>query len=104
MIKISISAEAYREIRGRLPDPTKRDDTGGYALVVDPKTLDRLTALRTPESYSDVILRLARPAPHGAPRRMAARARSITACDYQSMSKHRRRRFTAASATTLSMR
>jgi hypothetical protein len=31
----------------RLPDPSKRDDRGGYALVVDRKTLDRPTALRT---------------------------------------------------------
>jgi hypothetical protein len=38
-----------------------RDDRGGYRFIVDRKTLDRLTALRGPgESYSDVILRLAK--------------------------------------------
>jgi hypothetical protein len=44
-----------------LPDPSKRDDLNGYALLLDRKTIDRLTAVRGPgESYSDVILRLAK--------------------------------------------
>ncbi len=60
MVTISITAEAYRAITGRLPDPSKRDDLNGYALVVDRKTIDRLTTVRGPaESYSDVIVRLA---------------------------------------------
>jgi len=29
-----------------LPDPSKRDDWGGYALVIDRKTIDQLTAVR----------------------------------------------------------
>jgi predicted CopG family antitoxin len=60
MVTISISAEAYRAITGRLPNPSKRDDRGGYALVIDRKTIDQLTAVRgVGESYSDVIIRLA---------------------------------------------
>jgi hypothetical protein len=36
---------------------------GGYRLILDPKTLDRLAALRDPgESYSDVIIRPAKAA------------------------------------------
>jgi hypothetical protein len=61
MVSISITAEAYRAITGCLPDPSKRDDRGGYALVIDRKTIDQLTAVRGPgESYSDVIIRLAK--------------------------------------------
>jgi predicted CopG family antitoxin len=61
MVTISISAEAYRAITGRLPDPLKRDDRGGYAIVLDHKTFERLTAMRGPgEAYSDVIVRLAK--------------------------------------------
>jgi hypothetical protein len=38
------------------------DGSGGVRLTLDRKTLDWLTALRGPgESYSDVILRLAKP-------------------------------------------
>ena len=41
-----------------------RDNRGGVRFLVDRKTLDQLTALRGPgESYSDVILRLARAEP-----------------------------------------
>jgi hypothetical protein len=61
MVSISITAEAYEAITGRLPDPSKRDDRGGYALVIDRKTIDQLTAVRGPgESFSDVIIRLAK--------------------------------------------
>jgi len=60
MVTISISAEAYRAITGRFPDPSLRDDRGGYRFIVAHRTLDRLTALRgRSESYSDVIIRLA---------------------------------------------
>ena len=41
---------------------TAQPDGGGVRLTLDRKTLDWLTALRGPgESYSDVILRLAKP-------------------------------------------
>ena len=61
MVTISISAEAYQAITGGPPNPSERDARGGYPLILDPKTLDRLTAARGPgESYSDVILRLAK--------------------------------------------
>ena len=60
MVTISISAEAYRAITGGSPEPSLRDDRGGYRFIVDHKTLDRLTATRSPgESYSDVILTMA---------------------------------------------
>jgi hypothetical protein len=43
--------------------PSLRDFRGGYRLILDPKTLDRLAALRDPgESYSDVIIRPAKAA------------------------------------------
>jgi hypothetical protein len=61
MVTISISAEAHRAITGRLPDPSKRDDRGGYQFVLDHSALDRLRAVRGQgESYSDVIIRLAK--------------------------------------------
>ena len=61
MVTISISAEAYRAITGSDPEPELRDDRGGYRFIVDHKTLDGLTAARGPdESYSDVIIRLAK--------------------------------------------
>ena len=60
MVTIFISAEAYRAIAGREPDPERRDRAGGFPLVVDHKMLARLKGFRGPgESYSDVILRLA---------------------------------------------
>ena len=61
MVTISISAEDYRAITGGSPEPSLRDDRGGYRFIVDHKTLDRLTAARSPgESHSDVIVRLAK--------------------------------------------
>jgi hypothetical protein len=61
MVTISITAEAYRAITGRLPDPSLRDERGGYAFLVDRKTLGRLTAVRgAGEGYRDVIIRLAK--------------------------------------------
>ena len=60
MITISISAEAYQAITGHLPDPSQHDAQGGFAITLDRKTIDRLTAMRAPgESYSDAILRVA---------------------------------------------
>jgi hypothetical protein len=61
MVTISISAEAYRAITGSDPEPSLRDERGGYRFIVDHKTLDRLTAARgLGESYSDVVVRLAK--------------------------------------------
>jgi len=65
-ISISITLAAFEAISATLPDdgdafPPERDERGGVRFVVDHKTLDRLTALRGPgESYSDVILRMAK--------------------------------------------
>jgi hypothetical protein len=42
MVTISISAEADRAITGGSPEPSLRDDSGGYRFIVDHKTLDRL--------------------------------------------------------------
>ena len=67
MVTISITADAYAAIEKTLPKgaeawPAQPDGRGGVRLTLDRKTLDRLTALRGPgESYSDVILRLAKP-------------------------------------------
>ena len=66
VVTISITIAAYDAIRATLPDdadafPPERDGRGGVRFLVDHKTLDRLTALRGPgESYSDVILRMAK--------------------------------------------
>jgi len=54
MITISISADAYRAIAGGTPEPSLRDDRGGYRFIVDCGTLDRLTAARGPGESSDV--------------------------------------------------
>jgi hypothetical protein len=60
MVAISISAEAYLVITGRLPDLSKRDDRGGYALLLDRRTIDRLTAAPCQgESYIYVSRRIA---------------------------------------------
>jgi len=61
VVTISITADAYLAITGRHPQPELRDGRGGYRLLVDHKTLGRLTAARGPgESYKDVIIRLAK--------------------------------------------
>jgi predicted CopG family antitoxin len=66
MIAISITLEAYEAVSATMPEdadafPPQLDERGGVRFVVDRKTLDRLTALRGPgESYSDVILRMAK--------------------------------------------
>jgi hypothetical protein len=66
VVTISITIAAFEAIKSTLPDdadafPPQLDERGGVRFVVDHKTLDRLTALRGPgESYSDVILRMAK--------------------------------------------
>jgi hypothetical protein len=66
VIQISISAAAYEASAITLPlgsvgverDP---NDKGERMIWLEPRILDRLKALRGPdESYSDVILRLAK--------------------------------------------
>ena len=60
MVTISIPAEAYRVITGPA-GPVRTRRRGRVSPHLNAKTLDRLTAARGPdESYSDVILRLAR--------------------------------------------
>jgi hypothetical protein len=66
VVTISITIAAFKAIKSTLPDdadafPPERDERGGIRFVVDHRTLGRLTALRGPgESYSDVILRMAK--------------------------------------------
>ena len=66
MLAISISVEAYAAIKATLPDgsdsfPPQPDGRGNVRLWLDRQFVDRLTPLRGPgESYSDVILRVAR--------------------------------------------
>jgi hypothetical protein len=51
-----------RSVEGAEAWPAQPDGRGGVRLTLDRKALDQLTAPRGPgESYSDVILRLARP-------------------------------------------
>jgi len=45
---VRVSAETYRAITGDLPDQSKRDDRGSYALTLDHKTFDRLKTARGP--------------------------------------------------------
>ena len=65
MVTLSITAEAFAAmdatwLRGLKPKG-QADGKGGYLLTVPHATLNRLVQLRRPrESYSDVILRLAR--------------------------------------------
>jgi hypothetical protein len=64
MISISISAEAFEAIRATLlhsDAPPSRGPDGLIRIWLDRKVVDRLKAMRGPgESYSDVILRLAK--------------------------------------------
>ena len=65
MVTISISAAAFAANAATLPEnrdaEARPDGNGGYLLTLDRGMLDRLKALRGPgESYSGVILRLAR--------------------------------------------
>jgi hypothetical protein len=64
MIRISVTQAAYRAIQASLPPNSIKAPTDSEAATValwlDPKTVDRLSALRTPgDDLSDVILRLA---------------------------------------------
>jgi predicted CopG family antitoxin len=65
MISIPISEEAYEALRARMPRidqaPTSQGRNGQIRISLDRKFVDRLLELRRPgESYSDVILRLAK--------------------------------------------
>ena len=66
MIAISITPEAYAAIRATLPEgadsrPPQPDGRGSVRLWLGRKFVDRLAQMRGPgESYSDVILRLAK--------------------------------------------
>jgi hypothetical protein len=66
MVTISITVKAYNAVTATLPhgdvaQAPQFDERGDVRFLVDRKTLDRLTALRGPgESYSDVILRMAK--------------------------------------------
>ena len=65
MVTISITPAAFVAIASTLPKGYtavgRPDDQGGYQVTLDPRVRDRLNARRRPgESYSDVILRLAK--------------------------------------------
>ena len=65
MIRIAITPAAYEAIAATLPGNVgvepRRASNGDYLLWLEPRFVDRLAAMRGPgESYSDVILRLAR--------------------------------------------
>jgi hypothetical protein len=65
VVTLSISAEAFAAIDGTwlggLKSEGQADGKGGYLLTVPDATRNRLVQLRRPrESYSDVILRLAK--------------------------------------------
>jgi hypothetical protein len=65
MVTISITAEAFAAIEARVPKGTKDvsrlDGKGRHLIVLPHGTLDRLKAMRlADESYSDVILRIAK--------------------------------------------
>ena len=69
MIALSITAEAYRAIKATLPGgadslPPQPDGRGGVRLWLATEFVNRIGGLRGPsESYSDVILRLAKAGP-----------------------------------------
>jgi predicted CopG family antitoxin len=65
MISIPITEEAYEALKARMPRidqaPTSQGRNGQMRISLDRKFVDRLLQLRCPgESYSDVILRLAK--------------------------------------------
>jgi predicted CopG family antitoxin len=65
MISIPITEEAYEALKARMPRidqaPTSQGRNGQIRISLDRKFVDRLLELRRPgESYSDVILRLAK--------------------------------------------
>jgi hypothetical protein len=65
VVTISITLDAFTAIASTLPKGFKAkgrpDGKGGYLITLDRHVVDRLPAARAPgESYSDVILRLAK--------------------------------------------
>jgi hypothetical protein len=66
VIRIAVSARAYRAIKASLPVgsvvyPPERNDRGQYLLWLNEGEANRLAALRRRgESYSDAVIRLAR--------------------------------------------
>ena len=65
MVRIAISVAAFEAIVATLPSSVgveqNRAPNGDYLIWLDPRFVDRLRAMRGPgESYSDVILRLAK--------------------------------------------
>jgi hypothetical protein len=66
VIAISITPEAYEAVKATLPEaadswPAQTDDRGLIRVWLDRQFVDRLRAMRGPgESYSDVILQLAK--------------------------------------------
>jgi hypothetical protein len=71
VISISITAEAFEAIKATLPKdsdswPPQYDERGLIRVWLERKFVDRLGAMRGQgESYSDVILRLAKTGPAG---------------------------------------
>ena len=68
MVTISITCEALAAIAATLTDSRdaerRPDGKGGFLVTLDHRLLDRLKAMRDPgESYSDVILKLAKGEP-----------------------------------------
>jgi hypothetical protein len=66
VITISITADAFAAIAatsGSKAD-VRPDGKGGYLITLPPRVIDALKAMRGPgESYSDVIIRIARVGP-----------------------------------------
>jgi hypothetical protein len=65
MIRITTTTAAFEAIAATLPSSVgveqNRAPNGDYFIRLDPRYVDRLRAMRGPgESYSDVILRLAK--------------------------------------------
>ena len=62
MIRLSISAEAYRAIAGEDPPPAPQGSPWkGVGIWLDPMTVQSLKAARKPgEGYSEAIIRIAR--------------------------------------------
>ena len=65
VIRLAISPAAYAAIAATLPGSVgvepQRAPNGDYFIWLDPAVVNRLAAMRGPgESYSDVILRLAK--------------------------------------------
>lgn len=62
MVRIIVTAEAYRAISGREPpEAALAPEGGGYSLWLEKPVLARLRAVREHgESYSDAIVRMAK--------------------------------------------